>query len=46
MMTSFSRERDVARGRELGANDYIIKPLMEIDFLERVARALGEQRPA
>jgi len=44
MMTSFSRERDVARGRELGANDYIIKPLMELDFLDRVARALGEQR--
>lgn len=46
MMTSFSRETDVARGRELGANDYIIKPLMEFDFLDRVARALGEQRPA
>jgi DNA-binding response OmpR family regulator len=46
MMTSFSRERDVARGRELGANDYIIKPLMELDFLDRVARALGEHRPA
>jgi two-component system phosphate regulon response regulator PhoB len=46
MMTSFSRERDVAHGRELGANDYIIKPLMELDFLDRVARALGEQRPA
>lgn len=46
MMTSFSRERDVARGRELGANDYIIKPLMEFEFLERVARALGEHRPA
>jgi len=46
MMTSFSREQDVARGRELGANDYIIKPLMELDFLDRVARALGEQRPA
>jgi CheY-like chemotaxis protein len=46
MVTSFSRERDVAHGRELGANDYIIKPLMELDFLDRVARALGEQRPA
>ena len=44
MMTSFSRERDVARGRELGANDYIIKPLMELEFLDRVARALGEPR--
>jgi len=46
MMTSFSRERDVARGRELGANDYIVKPLMELEFLDRVARALGEPRPA
>jgi len=46
MMTSFSRERDVAHGRELGANDYIVKPLMEIDFLDRVARALGEPRTA
>jgi len=44
MMTSFSRERDVAHGRELGANDYIVKPLMELDFLDRVARALGEHR--
>ena len=43
MMTSFSREKDVARGRELGANDYIVKPLMELDFLDRVARALGER---
>jgi len=44
VMTSFSRERDVARGRELGANDYIIKPLVELEFLDRVARALGEPR--
>jgi len=42
MVTSFSREKDVARGRELGADDYIVKPLMELDFLDRVARALGE----
>ena len=44
MMTSFSREKDIARGRDLGANDYIVKPLMELEFLDRVARALGEQR--
>jgi two-component system phosphate regulon response regulator PhoB len=36
MVTSFSRERDAARGRELGANDYIVKPLHELDFLKRV----------
>jgi CheY-like chemotaxis protein len=36
MVTSFSRDRDAARGRELGANDYIVKPLHELDFLKRV----------
>jgi len=40
MVTSFTRDKDVARGRKLGANDYIVKPLAEIDFLERVERAL------
>jgi len=40
MVTSFTRDRDVARGRSLGANDYIVKPLAELDFLERVKRAL------
>ena len=39
MVTSFSRDQDVARGRKLGANDYIVKPLMDSDFLKRV-RAL------
>jgi DNA-binding response OmpR family regulator len=38
MLTSFSRDLDAARGRELGADDYIIKPLMETDFLRRVAK--------
>jgi DNA-binding response OmpR family regulator len=36
MVTSFSRDKDAARGRELGANDYIVKPLMELDFLKRI----------
>ena len=38
MVSSFTRDQDVARGMALGANDYIIKPLMELQFLERVAR--------
>lgn len=46
MMTSLTREKDVKRGRLLGANDYIVKPLMEQDFLGRVARALGDPRAA
>jgi DNA-binding response OmpR family regulator len=43
MVTSFSRDRDAARGRELGANDYVVKPLMEVDFMKRVASLLKGQ---
>ena len=43
MVTSFSRDRDAARGRELGANDYVVKPLMEVDFMKRVAAFLRAQ---
>ena len=42
MVTSFSRDRDAAHGRELGANDYIVKPLMELDFLKRVEHIAKE----
>ena len=42
MVTSFSRDRDAQRGRELGANDYIVKPLMELDFLKRVEHILKD----
>ena len=42
MVTSFSRDKDAARGRELGANDYIVKPLMELDFLKRVEHVLKD----
>ena len=46
LVTSFSRDKDAQRGRQLGANDYIVKPLAELDFLERVAAALkGAQKP-
>ena len=40
MVTSFTRDQDAARGRALGANDYIVKPLMHADFLRRVRAAL------
>ena len=43
MVTSFSRDKDAARGRELGANDYIVKPLMELDFLKRVEHIVKDQ---
>jgi DNA-binding response OmpR family regulator len=38
ILSSFDRHEDVARGLELGANDYIVKPPMEFHFLGRVAR--------
>ena len=43
MMTSFSRDKDAKRGRDLGANDYIVKPLMELDFLKRVEHIVKDQ---
>ena len=38
IVSSFDRDKDVARGMEIGADDYVIKPLMEYQFLGRVAR--------
>jgi len=43
MVTSFSRDRDAAHGRELGANDYVVKPLMELDFLKRIEHLIKDQ---
>jgi DNA-binding response OmpR family regulator len=43
IVSGFDRDQDVARGKELGADDYIVKPLMEYHFLERIAR-LARQR--
>jgi DNA-binding response OmpR family regulator len=43
IVTSFSRDRDAARGRELSANDYIVKPLHELDFLKRVEHVINDQ---
>jgi len=42
MVSSFSRDRDAARGRELGADEYIVKPLMELDFLKRIEHIIKE----
>ena len=41
ILSSFDRHEDVARGLELGANDYIVKPPMEFHFLGRIARFAG-----
>ena len=43
MVTSFSRDKDAQRGRALGANDYIVKPLMELDFLKRIEHIVKDQ---
>jgi DNA-binding response OmpR family regulator len=43
MVTSFTRDADAARGRKLGANDYIVKPLHELDFLKRVEHLVKDQ---
>ena len=38
IVSSFTRDQDVARGMELGADDYLVKPLMEFHFLGRIER--------
>ena len=43
MVTSFSRDKDATRAREIGANDYIVKPLMELDFLKRIEHIVKDQ---
>ena len=45
LMTGLASEKDVKRGGLLGADDYIVKPLVERDFLERVRQALHKPRP-
>ena len=46
MMTGLASEKDVKRGGLLGADDYIVKPITEGDFLERVRKALRKPRAA
>ena len=43
MVTSFSRDRDEARAREIGVSDYIVKPLMRLDFMKRIEHILKDQ---
>ena len=45
MLSGFDRHQDVARGKALGADDYIVKPLMEYHFLGRIAR-FANRKPA
>lgn len=43
MLTARTRQEDVARGREVGANEYITKPFQSAQVTRVIARLLGEQ---
>jgi DNA-binding response OmpR family regulator len=41
MLTSMGREEDIARGFDLGADDYMVKPFSPIEVLARIRRFLS-----
>jgi len=44
MLTARTQERDVVKGIDLGAEDYITKPFHPAELLARIKRILGKPR--
>jgi twitching motility two-component system response regulator PilG len=43
MLTARTRPEDIARGREVGADEYITKPFQSAQVTRTIARLLGEK---
>lgn len=43
MLTSMGAERDIVRGFDLGANDYVLKPFSPVELVARVHRLMEKQ---
>jgi len=41
MLTSMGREEDIARGFDLGADDYMVKPFSPVEVLARIRRLMS-----
>lgn len=46
MLTAGSNSQDIARSRELGVDEYLVKPLRQRELLEAIRRAVAAKPPA